>query len=74
MHSCSSDISSFSIFQIAKLLGCSYDVVRKHLKNYDLSRKNRFDRISDSALDDAIRTIHSSFPNAGCQVCSTLEF
>lgn len=53
---------------MAKLLGCSYAVLWKHLNDAGLQTSHRFSRIPDSDLDVAVRDIHSSFPNAGCEV------
>lgn len=60
--------ANFTGVQMASHFQCSTKLVYSRLKEEGLNLKERFNEISDQAMDEAVEELKESFPKAGAQV------
>ena len=64
--------ANFSVKKMSELFGCSTKtIIHRHQKEEGLGKN--YSTITDDALDDHMKDLKSSFPNAGAQVYFILK-
>lgn len=60
--------ASFTVPQIAKMIGISTRTVHRRMSEFGLSVQEQYTDITDSELDTLVADIHTDFPNCGNNV------